>query len=319
MIIRRKLTENFTVMPNAVFRDERLSANAKGFMAYLLTCADHWEVHLTALGRAMGTGKDKTQAVIRELHDAGYVIRAQKKRPSTNQFDRLEYVVFDSLEARAKYLDDNGLQEVSRAIEPQPEHPAAGDYDNGQEPQRENPAAGFAGKCGGETMAAAVFSGAGKSGHIRNTNYKKPKGAENSAEAGAGAPSETSKVWKEGRELLKQSPSQANPSIIGKWLKRVPTAEGKVKLLAMFRAAVQAETADPIGYVTAALAKEFPPLPDYRKIDALAWERNQRAAIKTKSWSESWGPPPGKKGCAMPQHLITTELTAALGARKIAA
>ena len=127
------------------------------------------------------------------------------------------------------------------------------------------------------------------------------------------------RFWKEGRELLSQAPSPANSSIIGKWLKRIPTPEGKKKLRAMMRAAVEAGTADPAAYVTAALAKEFPPPPDVKTFDAAKWGWIVKAAIKTCDWSSAWGPPPGKKGCLMPAHLITTELTAALSARKIAA
>ena len=312
MIVRRKLTANFTAMPNAIFRDERLSEDARGFMAYLLSCKDDWNVQLTALSKIMGTGKDKTQAIMRQLHATGYVIRIQKKRPGSNQYDRLEYVVFDSPETRAEFMTERGLEEVQGVA-------VTSNSTDHQGPPPENQAPAFLSNSEEIREATALFSGAGKSGCIINTNLNKPYREKASAEAGASAPSETSKIWKEGRELLKQSPSPANLSIIGKWLKQVPTAEGKEMLRAAMCAAVKAGTADPISYVTAALAKEYPPWPKASSFDAAKWALNQRAAIKTGSWSESWGPPPGRKGCIMPQHLITLELTAALSARKIAA
>lgn len=290
MIVKRKHSGSFAVIPNVTANDHQLSIDALGMLVFLLSKPNDWQVNVANLRKRFGIGRDRVYAILRQLETAGYVRKTQPKSGQTKQFCAVEYIVFDTPEAAKseelpKPLPENTDAGVSMAYE----------------------------------EAASGFAVSGKQGHIQKTESTKPLRGENSAEAGAGAPSETSKIWKEGRELLKQSSSQANPSIIGKWLKRVPTAEGKSKLLAMIRAAKEAGTADPVGYVTAALGKEYPPLPDYRKIGPLAWERNQRAAIKTKSWSETWGPPPGKKGCAMPQHLITTELTAALGARKIAA
>ena len=38
-----------------------------------------------------------------------------------------------------------------------------------------------------------------------------------------------------------------------------------------------------------------------------------RAAIERKEWDRRLGPPPGKRGCLMPAHLITSELINAVG------
>lgn len=290
MIMKRKHSGSFAVVPNITVNDNQLSIDALGLLVFLLSKPNDWQVNVANLRSRFCIGRDRVYAILKQLETVGYVRKTQSKKSKTNQFCTVEYIVFDTPEA-AKSDEFN---------EPLPENTDAGISMAYEE-------------------AASVFAVSGKQGHIQKTDSTKPIEGEISAEAGASAPSETSKIWKEGKELLKQSSSQANPSIIGKWLKRVPTGEGKAKLLAMIHAAITAGTGDPIGYVTAALAKEFPPLPDYRMFDAAAWERNQRAAIKTKSWSEAWGPQPRRKGCAMPQHLITTELTAALSARKIAA
>ncbi len=290
MIVKRKHSGSFAVIPNLTANDEQLSIDALGMLVFLLSKPNDWQVNVANLRKRFGIGRDRVYSLLKQLETAGYVRKTQPKKGQSKQFCAVEYIVFDTPEAAKS-------EELS---EPLPENTDTGISIAYEE-------------------AASVFAVSGKQGHIQKTESTKPLRGENSAEAGAGAPSETSKIWKEGKELLKQSPSQANPSIIGKWLKRVPTAEGKAKLLVMIRGAVAAGSADPIAYVTAALGREYPPLPDYRKIDTLAWERNQRAAIKTKSWFDGWGPPPGRKGCAMPQHLITTELIAALSARKIAA
>ena len=140
-----------------------------------------------------------------------------------------------------------------------------------------------------------------------------------SDEAGAEAPSVSAKVWKEGRELLNSSPSKPLPSIIGKWLKRTPSSGDKEILLRIIRAAKDAGTGDPVAYVSKAVERQFPPLPEPNQFDQVTWQRNCQAAIKTKQWSEAWGPPPGKKGCLLPTELITDQLTQALSERRIAA
>ena len=290
MIMKRKHSGSFAVVPNITVNDDQLSIDALGLLVFLLSKPNDWQVNVANLRKRFCIGRDRVYAILKQLETVGYVRKTQAKKSKTNQFCSVEYIVFDTPEAAKS-------DELS---EPLPENTDAGISMTYEE-------------------AASVFAVSGKQGHIQKTDITKPIEGETSAEAVANAPSETSKIWKEGRELLKQSPSQANPSIIGKWLKQVPTAEGKAKLRTMMRAAILAGTGDPIGYITASLAKEFPPLPDYRTFDADTWARNQRAAIKTNSWSEAWGPPPARKGCAMPTHLIITELIAALGARKIAA
>ena len=149
-----------------------------------------------------------------------------------------------------------------------------------------------------------------------STLSSKERSASN--EAGADAPSVSSKVWKEGLDLLKDLPSKPNRSIIGKWLKRVSSTEGKEKLLAMIRTAARAGTAEPIAYVTKALDRDYPPPPDPKGLDAVDWQRNAQAAIKTKLWSEAWGPRPGRPGCLLPPCLIDA-VAKALSERRVTA
>lgn len=290
MIMKRRHSGSFAVIPNITANDEQLTADALGVLAFLLSKPSDWQVTVANLRKRFGIGRDRVYSILKQLEGAGYISKSQSKRADSKVFCEVEYTVYDTPEARKS-------EEQAR---PLPENTDAGISTAYEE-------------------AASVSAVYGKHGHIQKKDSTKPSSKVNSAEAGAEAPSVTSKIWKEGRALLKQSPSPANPSIIGKWLKRVPTPEGKEKLRAMMRAAVEAGTSDPVGYVTAALAKEYPLPPDAKTFDAAKWGWIAKAAIKTQDWSSAWGPVPGKKGCMMPPHLITTELTAALSARKIAA
>lgn len=288
MVVKGKYSGSFTVIPNTTANDDQLSIDALGMLTFLISKPHNWQVNIANLRKRFGIGRDRAYSILKHLEGAGYVRKTQPKEGKSQQFCAVEYVVFDTPE--------NARSE--ERPEPFPEYPVVGISMAFEE-------------------VASGLAGYGKQGHIIKKDTTKLLKDENSAEAGAIAPSLNSKIWKEGSEFLQQSPSPAGPNIIGKWLKRVPTTEGKAKLFAIIRSGVAAGTADPVAYVTAALAKHYPPLPDARTFDTAKWERIQRAAIKTKDWSAAWGPPPGKRGCLMPQHIATAELIAALATRKI--
>ena len=294
MIIRRKHNANFTVVPNGPINDEALTFEALGLLAYLLSRPDNWQVHLNQLRTRGELGRDRAQKLMRLLIDAGYVVRRQARADDSKQFRDYEYVVYDCPQ----------LQKDE--IEPEPENPvtAPPEAKSGVAfvPQPEKPEPG--------NQVALLRTDSNKSPSERNSA---PNGA------GGKPPSASAKVWKEGLDLLETLPSKPNRSIIGKWLKRTPSDEGKEKLLALIGGARRAGTADPVGYVTAALNREYPPPADPHGFDMAAWQRNAQAALKTKSWSSAWGPPPGKKGCLMPSELINPQLTQALATRRIAA
>lgn len=325
MIIRRKHTGSFAVIPNATANDDRLAADSLGVLAYLLTKPSDWTVLVADIRKRFGIGRNRVYAILKELAATGYVQRTQARTDAAKQFTAIEYVVYDMPQPEKPSVGNGDMvspMEETRATEPQPENPVAASPEAKSgviiEPLPENREAG---SVWGNGEAASPFTVYGKRAHILKTDSTKSPSERNSAPDGAGAtaPSVSAKVWKEGLDLLNALPSKPNRSIIGKWLKRTPSEEGKEKLLGMIRAAAKAGTGDPVGYVTAAINREYPPPPNPKTFDAVTWHRNHDAAIKTMAWSSAWGPPPGKKGCLMPPELITRQLTQALATRRIAA
>ena len=51
MIIRRRHIKNFTVLPNAIHDDDRLSLEARGLLEFLLSRPSNWEIRHDALRR----------------------------------------------------------------------------------------------------------------------------------------------------------------------------------------------------------------------------------------------------------------------------
>jgi hypothetical protein len=80
-IIRRsfKFEGQFTQIPNAWLRDERLSLKAKGLLAQLLSHSDGWSVTTRSLASFNGCGRDAIRSAVVELEEAGYLTRRQDR------------------------------------------------------------------------------------------------------------------------------------------------------------------------------------------------------------------------------------------------
>ncbi|MBZ0262979.1 MAG: MarR family transcriptional regulator [Hyphomicrobiales bacterium] len=345
MIIKRKHTGSFAMIPNATADDERLAADTLGTLVYLLAKPEDWKVIVADIRRRFGIGRNRVYQIIRELEAAGYVQRAQN-RAERSRWGVAEYIIYDCPVAIAGEADIARKGHLTEGG-PLPDSPL---------PQNRHTV-----KAQQNTVSLFTVYGPtayGERAHILNTKSTKSLRGENpSAEAGADAPQEgleegkslivemttiggqqptgeikgveistpsppsiNQEVWQEGFDLLKTTSLKPNRSIIGKWLKRTSTKrEGAVKLLAIIRAASKAGTLDPIAYISKALDSEFAPLPQPKKFDEATWQRNVQAAIKTKDWPQGWGPLPGKKGCLVPPELLTDELFAALAGWRVAA
>jgi len=94
-IVRREHRAHFTIVPNAVFTDDRLSIEAKGVLGYLLSRPHKWRVRLEHVGRTLKVGRRKLQRIFRELIGAGYVTRQRQRIADGHRFGELDYVVRD--------------------------------------------------------------------------------------------------------------------------------------------------------------------------------------------------------------------------------
>jgi hypothetical protein len=79
-IYRINKQRNFSIMSNEPLTDERLSWEARGVLAYLLTKPDGWVVRNTDLIRRGPAGVKKIKRIIRELRESGYIHRERRQR-----------------------------------------------------------------------------------------------------------------------------------------------------------------------------------------------------------------------------------------------
>lgn len=74
--------DNFTQIHNALFRDPRLSAKAKGIFGFISTHRDGWGVTPESIASAMADGVASIRSGLKELEAYGYLVRSQPRRPN---------------------------------------------------------------------------------------------------------------------------------------------------------------------------------------------------------------------------------------------
>jgi hypothetical protein len=139
MIIRRKHNINYTVVPNAIYEDLRLSIEAKGGLGYLLSRPPNWVVRHGHLRKLWRVGEDRFQRIVGELIAAGYMERGDEQpRDDDHRFMPYEYVVRDipsatpcagfPLRGSRKRKPDNGNKYESINTDPNKNLPQTPSY-----------------------------------------------------------------------------------------------------------------------------------------------------------------------------------------------
>ena len=80
MIIKRKHSGSYAIIPNATTNHQPLSADALGALVYLLAKPGDWKVIIADLRRRFDLGKDRAYSILKELERVGYVKRFRTGR-----------------------------------------------------------------------------------------------------------------------------------------------------------------------------------------------------------------------------------------------
>lgn len=99
-IHKTMLTQDFTVLPNAMLRDTRLSFRARGLLAMMLSNSDDWETNFTWMCKQVpddldGEGPGAIRLAIKELEYLGYLNKVKEKNEG-GQFDTVVWIWSDS-------------------------------------------------------------------------------------------------------------------------------------------------------------------------------------------------------------------------------
>lgn len=76
--IRTGPRKGFVVLYRSAAQDARLSLEARGLLVMMASLPDNWSYSETGLANKAGCGRQKVNRILRELIDAGYLLREQR-------------------------------------------------------------------------------------------------------------------------------------------------------------------------------------------------------------------------------------------------
>lgn len=127
--IRRGKSKGFFTLYRDSAQDARLSLEARGLFALMMSLPEDWEYSVSGLAVKAGCGKDRIRRILGELQDVGYLIREQG-HDSGGKFSGNIYVLQDEAPPLSG-KPDNGEQPETA--------PLSGNTVNGENRQRETP------------------------------------------------------------------------------------------------------------------------------------------------------------------------------------
>lgn len=110
----------FTQVPNAWLRDARLSLEARGLLAQILSHKPGWELSVASVAAQNSVGRDKVRRMMNELFEFGYLMRSDRQRDEQGRLGSYDYTT----------CDPDGV-----AQEPTPENPTQAS----RPPKKNNP------------------------------------------------------------------------------------------------------------------------------------------------------------------------------------
>ena len=112
-IIRAKKADDCTVMNTHHLRNKEISCKAKGLLSYMLSLPDDYDYSVSNLAAASKEGRVSVQNGLKELEEAGYLIRTRVK--GKNGRFRYKYEICEDPDemlhkSPQKQNEDNGFE-----------------------------------------------------------------------------------------------------------------------------------------------------------------------------------------------------------------
>lgn len=111
-VIRVIKNKDFVVMNKTALHDSNLSWKAKGLHAYMLSMPDDWTFYNSELIKHATDGRDSFKSAMKELKEAGYVVRRPKQNEQ-GKLDGWETLVYEYP------IDEKAVErEISQSVNP---------------------------------------------------------------------------------------------------------------------------------------------------------------------------------------------------------
>lgn len=135
-IFRVERTQGYTVMSNHHLKDRTLTLKSKGLLSMMLSLPDEWNYSTRGLAAICKEGVDAIGTALKELEDAGYIVRSQL-RDERGRITDTEYVIYEKPQ-NIPAPEDSGTPPPHTAS-PYTGFPYMGNPDM-EQPDTENPA-----------------------------------------------------------------------------------------------------------------------------------------------------------------------------------
>lgn len=93
-VFRVERNRNYTTMSNYHLRDKDLSLKAKGLLSMCLSLTESWDYSVNGLVAISKEGRDAILSAVRELEQAGYVVRS-RERDERGCLRGAEYAIYE--------------------------------------------------------------------------------------------------------------------------------------------------------------------------------------------------------------------------------
>lgn len=121
--IRTGPRKGFVVLYRSAAQDARLSLEARGLLVMMASLPDNWSYSETGLASKAGCGRQKVNRILRELIDAGYLLREQR-HGEHGKFSSCTYVLQE--EAPSGKAKKEPLYEKPSTAQPSTVKPSTG-------------------------------------------------------------------------------------------------------------------------------------------------------------------------------------------------
>lgn len=120
-VLRQHHTRDFTVLPNALLQDQRLSCRDRGLLVWMLSKPPDWSFSKAAIvAELRQDGERSVQSGVKVLQELGY-LTITRERQKKGTISRAVWNVFDTPQVRNAAVDESTEERT-----PQLRYPAMG-------------------------------------------------------------------------------------------------------------------------------------------------------------------------------------------------
>jgi len=108
-IFRAEHNRNYTVVNNHIITDKSLSFKAKAIWLYAFSRPDNWMFRESDIINQSTDGKTAVRAGIKELQEAGYLVKEKQKRKEDGTFTEVTWVFYETPDIFNKFIPQSGF------------------------------------------------------------------------------------------------------------------------------------------------------------------------------------------------------------------